>query len=99
MNRRWKTTWKRQIGEGKKSMLILAFAVESRTHLKIFTLPMALAVIWPFSATVKLAIMLSSKNKPSGSFFPTAYHTPAYYRKESTCKSASYLDMSPKHSK
>lgn len=50
------------------------------THLRMLTLPIALAVILPPSSTVNWATMLSIKNKPSGSFFPTAYHVPAYYK-------------------
>ncbi|TNN50284.1 hypothetical protein EYF80_039509 [Liparis tanakae] len=49
----------------------------------MMTRPSAVAVILPSSALMsKLATMLSSKNKPSGSFFPTAYHVPTYCERE-----------------
>lgn len=46
----------------------------------MMTLPFAVAVIEPSSCTAIVAAMLSSKNRPSGSFLPTAYHVPAYYK-------------------
>lgn len=49
------------------------------TYSKRATLPSAVAFIWPSSLMWKLATMLSSKNRPSGSFFATAYHVPVYW--------------------
>lgn len=58
-----------------------AFPIK-RTHLRMMTLPTAVAVIWPSSEILNFATTLSSKNKPSGSFFATAYQVPAYCEKE-----------------
>lgn len=60
----------------------LVFALKKKTHLRMMTLPSAVAFIWPSSAITNWATTLSIKNKPSGSFFATAYHVPAYYEKE-----------------
>lgn len=49
------------------------------TYFRMMTLPFAVAVIEPSSSMLNWATTLSSKNKPSGSFFPTAYQVPAYY--------------------
>lgn len=57
------------------------FPVTKRTHLRMMTLPWAVACIEPSSWIAKLALTLSIKNKPSGSFFATAYHIPVYYEK------------------
>lgn len=48
------------------------------THLRMTTLPSAVAVMLPVSSMLMLATTLSSKNKPCGSFFATAYHIPVY---------------------
>lgn len=48
------------------------------THLRMTTLPIAVAVMLPLSSMIMLATTLSSKNKPCGSFLATAYHVPAY---------------------
>lgn len=56
-----------------------ASAGKKETYLRMMTLPWAVAVILPSSSMTNLATTLSSRNKPSGSFFPTAYQIPAYY--------------------
>lgn len=65
--------------EDKEENKMLSCLARGATHLRMMTLPSAVAFIWPSSPIKKLATMLSSKNRPSGSFFATAYHVPAYW--------------------
>lgn len=65
--------------EDKEENKMLSCLARGATHLRMMTLPSAVAFMWPSSPIKKLATMLSSKNRPSGSFFATAYHVPAYW--------------------
>lgn len=69
---------------GRKKLL--SCLARGATHLRMMTLPSAVAFMWPSSLIKKLATMLSSKNRPCGSFFATAYHIPAYLEEMSPPK-------------
>lgn len=64
--------------------LFKASRERKETYFRMMTLPLAVAVILSSSSMINWATTLSSKNRPSGSFFPTAYQVPAYCEKEIT---------------
>lgn len=64
--------------KGEKLLLLLFVIPSISSYPNRVTRPLEEAVMEPSSSIVYSAEMLSCRNSPSGSFFWSAYHFPAY---------------------